>query len=996
MRIKLLVKRLTIAILLIATPFIMNAQQKTVTGKVTSDKDGSPVSGVSVVAKGAKSGTQTLADGTFSISVENAVTKLVFSSIGFATQEVSVGSDPVNVVLIVTAEGLNEVVVIGYGTARKKDLTGSVSSLKEKDFNKGIYVSADQLIQGRVSGVQMVNNSGQPGGQTTVKIRGASAVTGSGQPLYVIDGIPLDGRSPRPGIGDIGVGGSNPGNNALNFINPSDIASIDILKDASATAIYGSRAAYGVVLITTKRGTTGQPKVEFGSSVGFSKIARRIEVLNAGEFREALGYYGLSNANDKGTDVNALDAILRSAVTQNYNLSISGGNDNAKFRVSLGVLDQDGIVRKTGIKKYTANISANFKFLQSKKFGLDINIIPSQYKEEIAPISNDAGSRGSLIGNALQWNPTESLRKADGSLNVVPGGDLINPLALQEAITDKSRVTTILASISPYYKIIKDLEYRFLYSINYGVGNRGTTIQPFINFNDTYGKGRVRLAQSQLTTEQFTHTLSYNKKITQDLNINAVAGFEYLKYTNKGYDLGGFGQAGVGLGNYGLDYADYIQYTDPTNRSISSYSDPTNELQSYFVRAVVNFKEKYLLTATFRSDGSTKFGKNNKYGYFPSFAGAWNVSKEGFFKVDFISSLKLRAGWGKTGNSEFPSGASQFRYSFPNGSPSLSAANNANPDLKWQADRQYNIGFDIAFLGNRINLVADYFDKKTTDLLFPSEPYVPGAPGGAIKWVNLDGNIVNKGFEFAINGSVINKKDFTLDLGVNATFVKNEVSGLTSTINTGGLHGQGITGTTVEVIKNGLPINAFFTKRFLGFDKASGFAIYEDDGYTLYYVGNPNPKTLLGINISAAWKKLSFTANMNGAFGHMLYNNTLNSVINVGSISNGKNIALSVLRDPVKESFANPLSASSRFLEKGNYLKMANMTFSYNFGNIGKNIKGLNVYVTAQNLFTITKFSGFDPEVNVDKNLNGVPSTGIEYIPYPSARVFTFGFNIGL
>ena len=994
MYVKLLAKRLAFALFLIAAPFFMNAQQKTVSGKVTSDKDGSPVSGVSVIAKGSKTGTQTAADGTFSLSVANTVTKLVLTSIGFASQEVTIGSGPVNVVLAATAEGLSEVVVIGYGTARKKDLTGSVGSVKEKDFNKGVYTSADQLIQGKVAGVQMINNSGAPGGASTVKIRGASAITGSGQPLYVIDGVPLDGRSPRPGIGDIGVGGSNPGNNALNFINPSDIASIDILKDASATAIYGSRAAYGVVLITTKKGVSGQPKVEFGSSVGFSKIAKRIKVLDASQFREALGYYGLGNGNDKGSSVNALDAITRTAVTQNYNLSISGGNENAKFRLSLGVLDQDGIVRKTGIKKYTANMSANFKLLQSRKLGIDINIIPSQYKEEIAPISNDAGSRGSLIGNALQWNPTQSLRKADGSLDIVVGGDLLNPLAVQEAITDKSRVTTLLASISPYYKITKDLEYRFLYSINYGVGTRGTTVQNFINFNDTYNKGRVRLAQSQISTEQFTHTLSYNKKIAKDLNLNAVAGYEYLKYTSKGYDLAGFGQAGgTGLGNYGLNYEDYLQFTDPTNRSISSYSDPTNELQSYFLRTVFNYKDKYLLTGTFRADGSTKFGTDNLYGYFPSFAGAWNVSKEKFFHVNFINSLKLRAGWGKTGNSEFPSGSAQGRYSFSVGG--LNSTNNANKGLKWQEDRQYNIGFDMAVLGNRITLTADYFNKQTKDLLFPAITPQPGAASGAVTWFNLPGKIVNKGFEFAVNASVINKKDFTLDLGVNATFVKNEVSELTAPLNTGGLHGQGITGTTVEVIKNGLPINAFFTKRFLGFDN-TGFAIYEDDGYTLYYVGNPNPKALLGITLSASYKKLSFTANMNGAFGHKIYNNTLNSVINVGSISNGKNIALSVLRDPVKESFANPLSASSRFLEKGNYLKMANMTLAYMIGNIGKNIKGLNVYVTGQNLFTITKFSGFDPEVNTDKNLNGVPSTGIEYIPYPTARVFTFGFNIGL
>jgi iron complex outermembrane receptor protein len=994
MLLKLLAKRLSMALILVAGTFFANAQQKTVSGKVMSDLDGSAVAGASVIAKGSKTGTQTAADGSFSLSVDNSVTKLVISSIGFGNKEVTIGSGPVSVVLSSTTEGLSEVVVIGYGTSRKKDLTGSVGSLKEKDFNKGVYTSADQLIQGKVAGVQMINNSGAPGGGSTVKIRGSSAVTGSGQPLYVVDGVPLDGRSPRPGLGELGLGDSNPGNNALNFLNPSDIASIDILKDASATAIYGSRAAYGVVLITTKKGVSGQPRIEFGTSVGFSKIARRIKVLNAGQFREALGYYGLGNANDKGSDVNALDVITRSGVTQNYNLAVSGGNENAKFRISLGILDQQGIVRKSGIKKYSANISGNFKFLTSKKLGLDINIVPSQYREEIAPISNNAGSRGSLIGNALQWNPTESLRKPDGSLNIVVGGDLLNPLAVQEAFTDKSRVTTILASISPYFKIIPGLEYRLLYSINYGTGTRGSTIQPFINLNDVNGKGRLRFAQAELTTQQLTHTLSYDKKITKDLNLNAVAGFEYLKYTNKGSELGGYGQPGVGLGNYGLDYADYVQYTDPTNRNISSYADPKNELQSYFLRTVFNYKGKYLLTGTFRADGSTKFGKNNKYGYFPSVAGAWNVSQEKFFHVKFINSLKLRGGWGKTGNSEFPSGSAQKRYSFPNGSPSLAVANNANPDLKWQSDRQYNIGFDLAVLGNRVTLTADYFDKKTTELLFPSEPYVPGAPGGAVKWVNLDGNVVNKGFEFAINGTVIKKKDLTIDLGVNATFVKNQVSGLSAPLNTGILNGQGITGTTVEVIKNGLPINAFYTKRFLGFD-ASGFANYEDDGYSLYYVGNPNPKTLLGITLGVTFKKLSFTANMNGAFGHKIYNNTLNSVINVGSISNGKNIALSVLRDPVKESFANPLSASSRFLEKGNYLKMANMTLSYAIGDIGKNIKGLNVYVTGQNLFTITKFTGFDPEVNVDKNINGVPSTGIEYIPYPTARVFTFGLNVG-
>ena len=998
-------KRICLLVLATLSFTLAALAQNTVTGTV-KDKDGNPVSGASVTVRGKGTGTSTDAQGNFTLAnVANGAT-LVVSNSGYTAQTLRVnGSNPVSVALETSVEGLNEVVVVGYGSARKKDLTGAVATVSAKDFNKGTYTSADQLIQGKVAGVQMINNTGTPGGASTVKIRGNSTVTGSGQPLYVVDGVPLDGRSPRPGLGDIGTGGSNPGSNPLNFINPADIASIDILKDASATAIYGSRAAYGVVLITTKRGQSGLPKIDIGASYGFSKIANKIRVLDAGEFRQALTYYGLSNANDKGSSVDAFDAITQTGIVQNYNFAVSGGNENAKFRFSLGALDQTGIVRRTGIKKYTANLSANLKFLEKKNLGIDINIIPSQYLEDIAPISNNAGSRGSLIGNALQWNPTEKLivrnaaNTAD-SFNVVRGGDLINPVALQNAITDKSKVTTVLASISPYFKFTKALEYRFLFSVNYGTGIRRTSIQPFINFNDVLDKGRAIIASNELTTVQYTHTLSYNEKLTSKLNLNAVGGFEYIKYSNKGYNLGGFGQGGSagGFGNYGLDFTNYIQYSNSSNRSIGSFIDPSTDLQSYFARAVFNYDDKYLLTGTFRADGSSKFGSNNKYGYFPSVSGRWNISKEDFFSgVTSVNSLALRAGWGITGNQEFPAGSAQRRYSFSgDGTGGLTPVNNANADLKWQSDRQYNIGLDLAILKNRITVTMDYFNKNTSDLLFPTEPIQPAAPGGAVTWKNLAGNIVNKGFEVAVNAGIISGKDLNWDVSANATFIQNEVSGLSGSIATGALDGQGITGSTVEVLRNGLPINAFVTRRFLGFDKGTGLANYQDDGDILYYAGSPNPKTLVGFSTTLSYKKLSLIANMNGAFGHLIYNNTLNNVINVGSINNGKNIAYSVFRDPVKESFANPVTASSRFLEKGNYLKMTNATLSYRFGDIGTVFKGLSVYVTGQNLFVITKYNGFDPEINVDKNVNGVPSVGIEYIPYPSARTVTFGLNVSL
>jgi iron complex outermembrane receptor protein len=326
----------------------------------------------------------------------------------------------------------------------------------------------------------------------------------------------------------------------------------------------------------------------------------------------------------------------------------------------------------------------------------------------------------------------------------------------------------------------------------------------------------------------------------------------------------------------------------------------------------------------------------------------------------------------------------------------LGQVNNPNPDLKWQSDRQYNIGFDVAILKNRITATVDYFDKLTTDLLYPTFPIQPAPPGTTFTWKNLDGKIENKGVETSVNVRILQDENFSWDFGVNATFIKNSVSGLAAPIATGTLDGQGVTGTTVETIRNGLPMNAFFTRKYVGLDKSTGLAVFTDQGLTFFYVGDPNPKTLLGLSTTLRYQKLSLIANMNGSFGQKIYNNTLNNVINVGEINGGRNIAYSVWKDPIKESFSNPVTSSSRFIENGSYLKMANVTLSYTFGDVGNIFKNAQLYATGQNLFVITKFKGFDPEVNVDKNSNGVPSVGIEYEPYPSARTVTFGINFSL
>jgi iron complex outermembrane receptor protein len=992
---------LTLCVLFTLTAF---SQTKTITGKVSDDK-GAPVQGATVTVKGTKSGASTGVDGTYRITVPAGATTLVISSVGYASQEVAIGDQAsIDVALVASSASLNEVVVVGYGTVRKKDLTGSVASVQAKDFNKGTFTAPDQLIQGKVSGVQVINNSGAPGGGTTVKVRGNSAVTGTGQPLYVLDGIPLDGRSARPGLVVPDLGGAatdktnTPAGNPLNFINPNDIASIDVLKDASATAIYGSRAAYGVVIITTKKGANGQPKMDLSASVGASKIMRQIKVLNAAQYVKAIDYYGVATTNNYGSSVDAMDAIMHTGINQTYNAAISGGNENGKYRLSLGYLDQQGIVRKTDFKKYSVGFNSNFKFLENRRLGLDLNIITNQYLEHVAPITNNAGASNSLIGQALQWNPTRALKIGD-SLNNFEG-TIVNPLTMQEGYNDQSKVTTALASISPYYKITDNLEYRMLFSINYSTGDRRAMESPFlIALPDIKNKGWAGIGTAELITQQVTHTLNYNKQITDNLSLNALAGYEYMKFSNKGTTMSGFGPAdGQGFGDYGLDFFNYIQYSNTANRSISSFVDPTYELQSYFGRVVLNWKDRYLLTGTFRADGSSKFGSNNRYGYFPSVAAAWNITKEEFWHSEAISQLKLRAGWGKTGNQEFPPGSSQARYTFrDNGG--LGQTNSPNPNLKWQSDKQYNIGLDFGVLNNRFSGTVDYFHKATSDLLFPSTQIDPAPPGSIILWRNLPGIVINKGVEVSLTGAIIQGKDFTWDLSVNATFIRNRVSNLPAAIQTGPLSGQGVSGTMVETIRNDYPINSFWTRIYEGLDKTTGQATYKDDGNIFYFAGNPNPTTLLGLSTTLAYKKLSLTINMNGAFGQKVYNNTLNNVLNVGSINGGRNIALSVFNSPVKEAFSNPVTSSSRFIENGSYLKMANSTLSYQIGNITKWIKGANVFVTGQNLFVITKFTGFDPEVNVDEGAGGtnpIPSVGIEYQPYPTARTFTLGVNFSL
>lgn len=994
MKKKLLVQcMMTMSLLFVS--FIVVAQTRVLTGKVV-DENASPLAGATIKVKGSTIATSSNADGDFSVEIPTDAKSLEVSFIGYLTKDVPISGNDITIALEPNADhGLDEVVVIGYGTARKKDLTGAMVTIGAKDFNKGLMTSPDQLIQGKTPGVMVINNTGQPGGSTTVRIRGNSSIRASNNPLFVLDGVPMSGNSPLPE----GRGGfSSDRGNPLTYLNPGDIASMDILKDASATAIYGSRGANGVVIITTKKGKIGSPEVSVGASTGISSMREYPDVLTAARFREALNYYTPSEAAnaDFGAEEDAFKAITRNAVTQNYYADVSGGTEHGKYRLSGGYLNQNGIIKGSQLKKYTANFTGNFRFLESKKLGLDFSVFLTQMDNKYAPINAMVGSEGNVISQALQWNPTRPIRDDQGNLTFV-STTTRNPLTSIEAFKDLAVTNTMVVNIAPYYKITDDLEYRFIYSAMRQTGNRQGMYRAGLIDPSAVNNEQAFISNNGETNLQMTHMLSYNKQINSDWNVNAVVGYEYLDYNfNNNISFGG------GFRYMGLDYFDYMQYSPVATREISSYRSPTNQLQSLFARGGVNYLNRYLFTATVRRDGSTKFGENNKYAMFPSLALAWNIAEEEFLKSNGnLNQLKLRLGWGKTGNQEFPSGASLNRLIF--GNQSISQANYGNDDLKWETSTTFNAGIDFGFLGNRIYGSIDYFNKKTTDALFEQTLAQP-APAGRI-WVNLDGEIVNKGVEISLTGTIVKNKDWTWDLTGNATFLKNSVSGLVGYYETGALRGQGFSGVLGQRMVNGQPLNVWYLADYQGIDPQTGMSMYRgldgsissanDPAINKFYSNSPNPTTLLGISTNVSYKKVSLAANLNGAMGHYLFNNTAATTLGLSNLSS-RNIGSAFFDTSVKESTSNSSAPSTRFLEKGDYLKLANLTLSYRVGDIGKTLKNLNVSLTGQNLFIITKYTGFDPEVNTDGANNGIPSLGIEYLPYPPARNILFGVNFSL
>jgi TonB-linked SusC/RagA family outer membrane protein len=970
------------------------AQQRTVTGKVTS-KEGAPLADASVIVVGQKIGVRTANDGTFSINVPATAKQLQISYVGSETQRVNITStSEVTVVLENSAQALSDVVIIGYGSVRKKDYTGAVSSIKAKDFNQGVINSPDQLLQNKVPGLEVTNTSGQPGAATTIQIRGTSSIRAGNNPLYVVDGVPLDGGTARPNIGN--AFGSTPNSDPLLFIDPNTIAQIDVLKDASGTAIYGSRGANGVVMITTKKGGSGPMKVDIGVNFGaFAGYMKRFGILSASQFRSALTKYSEPTTLDGGTSTDALKAITQNNISQNYSVALSGGNETGKYRATFLASDNNGFLKKSNLKKYLATFNGQYNFIDNK-LSIDFGLMAGNFGESLTPVANTSGSTGNVISSALSWNPTSPLM-TNGVYNF-PSTGSGNPLAIIDGYSDKTSVSAFLGNISASYKILPNLTYKFLFGINYETGNRKLNEEGWLpGYPGLSGLGVGAVANDVLRSYTIDHTLNYTAKITSKFSVDALAGYEYFKT-----DFSGNNVRGVGF-NTNLDFKNRISvpYTSimsdaQTQDPYFSFANPSSELQSYFGRATFNYDDRYLLTGTYRADGSSKFGTNNKYGYFPSVAAKWAISNENFMKGSKIfSNLGLRVSYGLTGNQEFPAGSGIEQVAIGPFN-TVGQINVKNPDLKWEQTKQFNLGLDFAIDHGKIYGSVDYYNKKTSDILFSTVAIQP-APS-ATAWTNLkNATLTNDGIEVALGATIVDTKNFTWDVSGNFAHnhnvinnFNNSVGGAPLQIITGEIDGQGVSGTLGQIITNGYPVNEWYLKPFQGFDQ-NGNQTY---GGTPVYSGNPNPTVLAGFSTTLRWTKFTLGINMGGSFGYMILNNTAISVTNIAGIAQGRNIDLKAYNSLEKPG--SPVAANSRFLESGNYWKLRNATLRYNFGNAGKYFKNISAYVSGNNLFVITKFSGFDPEVNIDKGSGGYPSRSVEYIPYPTPRTITLGLNFSL
>ncbi|WP_229311101.1 SusC/RagA family TonB-linked outer membrane protein [Larkinella soli] len=990
------------------------AQDRTVTGTVTSAEDRVGLPGVTVQLKGTTRGTTTDADGKYTLSNVPDNATLVYSFIGLTTQEVPVGNrSTVDVALSADTKSLEEVVVVGYGTAKRKDLTGSVQQVTAKEFNPGIIPNPLQAIQGKVAGLVITLPSGDPNQAPTVRLRGYTSLAGGSDPLYVVDGV-------------IGV--------PIQTVSPQDIESMDVLKDASAAAIYGSRAANGVIIVTTKRGKSGRTTVSFNNYVGVETISKSLDLLDAAGYRDAVTKLkGANNITaDKirfpagNYDTDWVKEITRTGFTNNHDLAISGGSNTFSYRGSLNYINREGIIKNTGFGRLTARINLDQKALDNR-LNIQYNLTATNTNSKL----NDDG----IIARAVTFLPTLPVRDPTGANNIggyyeVGGSfDLFNPVAMLENQKFDQQKRLIIGGVNLRYEILDGLTL----GVNGAFQNENTDESRFRDrsvkaFQTTNGEAFRKSDQTNNKLVELTAT--YTKGFGQNnSNFSLLGGYSYQNIVYDGFQARNtqFLTSSVSYNNLGLGAGTLLS---PGSNYATSYRNATT-LASFFGRGTVNLNDKYNVTATIRYDGSSKFGANNKWGTFPSIAGGWTITNEDFFpKSTTLNYLKLRVGWGQTGNSEglkpyqslqlYGQKGTYYDGSVGDFLPGYGITQNANPNLKWEILSTTNVGLDFQLLNGRFSGTVEYYNKTTKDML-----YRYSVPADGVKyftnfiWANV-GTMRNRGFELSFGGDIIQKENFSWTSRIVGAYNKNTIVNLKSDEFDSGLirfnafGGRGLSDVFASYLWPGRPLGEFNNvPTFVGYtqdgkvllkpgsgdqpttDVSKADAAVAINNQNPINQGNPQPFLTGSFINTFVYKNFDLNFQLRGSFGNKILNNLRSNLLIPGSILETN--MLNGVADLPAGYGTNVLS--TYWLESGTFARLDNWQLGYNIRTTSKYLSAARIYIGGNNLFTLTKYKGVDPELQVKADLQNesqAPNNiGMDFSNiYPKTRSFQLGVNL--
>ena len=961
-------------------------EQDKVSGTVL-DATGEPLIGVSVLEAGTSNGVVTDFNGNFTLTVKQGA-QLAFSYVGYTSQTLA-ARNGMKVTLQEDNTVLNEVVVVGYGTMRRKDVTSSITTVKAEDLNRGVFTDPGQMLQGKVPGL-VISSTADPNGGATITLRGASTLrSGAMSPYYVIDGIP-------------GVDPST--------VAPDDIESIDVLRDATATAIYGSKAANGVIIITTKKGAEEKTNVSYNGYVAIDNILKKYDVASAADLRDYATKNGVA-LKDGGANTNWQDEVLRTAISHNHNVSISGGNGRTSYMVSGNLMKRQGVIKETGMDRFNVRSLISTKLLKDR---LSISMgLNSMYGKHFGVPTGDKGA--SVLDAMNYFSPTNPIKNADGSWSTGAGSKNYNPLALMYEDTSE----TIWKRNQFVGKATLEILKGLLWNVNYSWSNYQSTYSGYNTRNSQIEGIGNKNGQASRNT-YFGHEQTFETYLNYGFTagkhkIDLMAGYSWeQKKNNDGFGLTVEGYYNDDLTWYNMSYAQTILGVQ--NSVSSGYVENVKNI-SFYGRVNYSFDGRYMLQATIRRDGSSVFGKNNRWGTFPSISGAWNITEEAFMKnQNLFSNLKLRAGYGVSGNamgfdvySSFVTYGATGTFVYDGKTyRTYGATKNANPDLKWETTSMLNVGLDFGFLKNRINGTIEVYHKKTKDLIWgypvPTTQYVYG-------WMDANvGEMTNKGIEFTINIDAIRTKDFNWMTTLNLSHNKNTVDKMqndqfhTTNLTQGDPDVAGVSANGwTQRIMEGESIGTFYTYMYAGTvnGRSEYYVLDENGNKTGETTNNPGlkdraitgcaqPKLTAGWNNSFSYKNWSLNAFITGVFGNDVYNSPRAHYTSAQMFSDGKNVLKEFLSNPAGD--ASGSLPSDRFIEKGTYVRLQSLSLSYTFRNCFNNwIQDLTLYGTANNLLTITSYKGLDPEVN----LGGIdPGIDYRWSRYPHARTFMVGVKI--